>query len=132
MNGSERVNSILNQRINSLIYRTIKMFLDQRTWFFLFVFCIVSLVFAITTAFHYSMFLFFSQLFTLSFILFSFLFRPNAIVHQTSDAASFRFFCNCFYIHERYNLIHSLTPATLRLVNSVRNQVRFFANGVSL
>ena len=102
------------------------MFLDQRTWFFLLVFRIVSLFFAITTAFHYSMFLFFSQLFTPSFIL-SFVFlRPNAIVHQTSDAASFRFFCDCFYIYERHNLIQSLIPATLRHVNSVRNQVRFF------
>ena len=71
-------------------------------------------------------------LFTLLFIL-SFVFlRPNEIVHQTSDAASFRFFCDCFYIYERHNLIHSLTPATLRHVNSVGNQVRFFANGVSL
>lgn len=61
-----------------------------------------------------------------------FFLRPNAIVHQTSDAASFRFFCDCSYIYERHNLIHSLTPATLRLVNSVHNQVRFFANGVSL
>lgn len=108
------------------------MFLDQRTWFFLFVFFIVSLFFAITTAFHYSMFLFFSQLFTLSFILFFFFLRPNAIVHQTSDAAFVRFFCDCFYIYKRDNLIHSLTPATLRHVNSVPNQVRFFANGVSL